>query len=77
MADLAPFVLVVSDQHLVVQTVRLHIHRQHVIGKMKQLGNVARRKESEAIRQLHGFALVTPFRGTLAPVGNTEKGGAA
>src|SRR5690242_14698780 len=34
MRDLAPVVLVVADQHLIVQAVGLGIHGQHIVGKL-------------------------------------------
>ena len=40
MRDLAPVALVVTDQHLVIQTIGLGIHLQHVIGEPEKLGHI-------------------------------------
>ena len=45
LCDVFPFLLVVADQNLIVQPVRLGLHRQHVDGKYEQLADILRRQE--------------------------------
>jgi hypothetical protein len=50
MSDVLPLVLVIPDEYLIVQSIRLCVYGQHIGGEPEQLGNVLDCQESQVGR---------------------------